>query len=177
MNKLLYSQSTQQVHPYPRNDGQPIIGLDPDYLVLTEVLTPPPTDYNTETQSISDSWNVDVDSLEYRQEWTVADLLPSPPVPNWDRLYAALMNSEPYQFALLKSTEIPNLASALSVVIDSIQYGIMRPDSQAAMPAFQSAVSLLMASLASVNQSFTLEQLAEVRAILDANNFQSVLLG
>jgi hypothetical protein len=172
--KLLYSQTTQQTYPYPRNDGQQIIGLDPDYLVLDRIETTPP-DYDA-TQSINSEWVVDVDLLEYRQEWTVTDLLPSPPVPDWDGLYSALMDSEPYQFALLKSTEIPNLASALSVVIDSIQYGIMRPDSQAAMPAFQSAVSLLMASLASVNQSFTLEQLAEVRGILDSNSFQSVLL-
>jgi len=83
MNKLLYSQSTQQIYSYPRNDGLPIVGLDPNYLVLTEVPTPPPTDYNTETQSISDSWNVDVDSLEYRQVWTVTDLPDSPPAPNY----------------------------------------------------------------------------------------------
>lgn len=80
MSKLLYSQSTKTIKPYPRLDDQPIAGLDPDYLVLDKVKVTP-ISYDPATQSISSTYVVDTELLEYRQEWTVNDL---PPVPDWD---------------------------------------------------------------------------------------------
>jgi hypothetical protein len=55
MAKLLYSQTTQQTYPYPRNDDAPIIGLDPDFLILERVETTPPT-YDPETEIITPNW-------------------------------------------------------------------------------------------------------------------------
>lgn len=80
MTKLLYSQSTQVIKPYPRLDDQPIAGLDPDYLVLDKVEVAPPS-YDPATQSLSSSYIIDIELLEYRQEWAVVDLSP---VPDWD---------------------------------------------------------------------------------------------
>jgi hypothetical protein len=89
MNKILYHQPTQQVVPYPRNDDQPVAGLSSDYLLLERVETTPPT-YDPETEIITPNWVVDLDALEYRQEWTVTSK-PSPePVPNWDGFNAAM---------------------------------------------------------------------------------------
>lgn len=79
MSKLLYSQSTQQIFGYPRSDGQPVIGLDPDFLVLTQVETVPPT--ITENQSLSSSYVVDEVALTYTQQWTITD---NPPAIDWD---------------------------------------------------------------------------------------------
>jgi len=80
MSKLLYSQSTQAIKPYPRLDDNPIAGLDPDYLVLEKVDVAP-ISYDSETQSLSFTYVVDLQTLQYRQEWTVNDL---PPTPDWD---------------------------------------------------------------------------------------------
>lgn len=76
--KLLYSQSIQQIYDYPRSDNQPVVGLDPDFLVLTRIDTTPPE--ITGNQSLSSTYVVDIPNLEYRQQWTVID---NPPVPDW----------------------------------------------------------------------------------------------
>jgi hypothetical protein len=90
MSKLLYSQSTQVIKPYPRLDDASIAGLDPDYLVLDKVEVAP-ISYDPATQSLSSTYVVDTDTLEYRQEWTVTDL---PPVPDWDS-FNTYMLSDP----------------------------------------------------------------------------------
>lgn len=79
MSKLLYSQSTQQTFGYPRSDDEPIVGLDPDFLVLTQVETTPPA--ITENQSLSSSYVVDTQALTYTQQWTIVD---NPPAIDWD---------------------------------------------------------------------------------------------
>jgi hypothetical protein len=86
MSKILYSQSTQQTFGYPRSDNEPIVGLDPDFLVLTQVETTPPE--ITESQSLSSSYEVDLDSLEYVQQWTVVD---NPLQPDWDGFNGAML--------------------------------------------------------------------------------------
>jgi hypothetical protein len=82
MMKILYSQSTQQIKPYPRLDDVPIVGLDPDYLVLFRVNTDPP-EYDTETEDLTSEYVVDIQRLEYRQEWTVTTK-PIVITPSWD---------------------------------------------------------------------------------------------
>ena len=81
--KLLYSKATQQTYPYPRNDDQPIIGLDPDYLILERIEATPPA-YDKETEIATPNWVVDVNALEYRQVWTVNEIPPAANEPNWD---------------------------------------------------------------------------------------------
>jgi hypothetical protein len=95
MSKRLYSQSTQQLKSYPRNDGGPIVGLDSDYLVLTQVNTTPP-EYDAETEVISSEFIVDTENLEYRQEWTVS---PKPVVvtPNWDGFNAYMLTDSMFK--------------------------------------------------------------------------------
>lgn len=72
--KVLYNTDSQSVVPYPRADDKPVVGLDPVYLVLTQVEAPAPS-----LTAIS-SWEVDLDSLEYRQAW----IEPTPPLPDPD---------------------------------------------------------------------------------------------
>lgn len=73
MAKILYSQSTQTTKSYPRTDDAPIVGLDSDYLVLTQVQTVPPV-HDPGTQTVSSQYVVDTNALEYRQEWTVSQI-------------------------------------------------------------------------------------------------------
>ncbi len=99
--------------------------------------------------------------------------------PNWDGLYQALMVSSAYQslatLALDPTTSIVDVP--LNKVVAAILYGIQRPDSIAAIPAFQSAVNLLLYVLAVNQLTLTSEQLIGVRQLLDANGFTSIQLG
>jgi len=96
--KLLYSQSTQSTYPYPRNDGQPIIGLDPDFLILEKLPVSPPT-YDEETEVITSNWEIDLDALEYRQEWTVTPKPTPEPIPNWDGFNATMLGDASFNLA------------------------------------------------------------------------------
>lgn len=116
MNKLLYSQSTQQVYGYNRLDGEDPVGLDPDILVLTMVDVDPPE--ITENQSLSSTYVADVDSLEARQVWTVVD---NPPAPNWPAFNGALLTN-PTFVAYQQSVGHP----AASAVLDA--YALVAKD-------------------------------------------------
>lgn len=93
MTKLLYSQSTHSTYSYPRNDDQPVVGLDPDYLVLNKLDTPPPP-YDPETETITNTYIVDVAALEYRQEWSVT---PLPPKADWDGFNAYMLSDATFK--------------------------------------------------------------------------------
>jgi len=73
--KVLYNTESQAVSAYPRSDDEPVVGLDPIYLVLVKIETPAPSPTAVPT------WEVDLDALEYRQSWTEPD--PTPPAPDW----------------------------------------------------------------------------------------------
>lgn len=72
MTKVLYSQSTQQIKPYPRIDNEPVIGLNPDYLVLTQIDTAPP--FIESHQKLISNYNINLNTLEYIQVWEIVDL-------------------------------------------------------------------------------------------------------
>jgi hypothetical protein len=108
--KILYSQLTQTTKPYPRTDEEPIVGLDPDYLVLTQVQTSPPS-YDPETQNIASQYVVDLSAGEYRQEWTVSDL---PLQPQWDAFNVYMLSDSTFKGYrdTVRSTD-PELNTAL----------------------------------------------------------------
>ena len=65
--KVLYNTESQAVSAYPRSDDEPVVGLDPVYLVLNKIEAPAPSPTAVPT------WEVDLDALEYRQFWTEPD--------------------------------------------------------------------------------------------------------
>jgi hypothetical protein len=176
MSKLLYSQSTQQTYPYPRNDDAPIIGLDPDFLVLERVETPPPT-YNPETEIITLTWVVDVEALEYRQEWVVTDK-PSPVVvPNWTGFYDGLIVSATYNHLLGLTVPYPSISGVMAVMGVSLLQGQSDPNNPSRLAALQAAVSAILSVLNALEIPLTTEQLTEVRGLLDGNGFNEITLG
>ena len=101
-----------------------------------------------------------------------------PVVLNWDGLYQGLMISDVYYYlAVVLGQQYSGIDGALDKTIDAIQYGIFKPDSVAAFPAFQSAINLLLYVLSEAGQSLSVEHLVSVRAVLDANGFQEIMLG
>lgn len=98
------------------------------------------------------------------------------PPPDWDGLYQTLMVSNVYYTLVGIGEQIDAVDGALDKTIDAIQYGIFKPDSVAAMPAFQSAINLLLLRLTNNGLGLSTEQIAEVRGVLDTNGFNSIQL-
>jgi len=71
--KLLYNTQTEQVLPWPRIDDEPIVGLDPSLLEMTVIESDRPV-YDPETQVLSQSDIVDVETQTVTRTWTVTDL-------------------------------------------------------------------------------------------------------
>lgn len=135
--KVLYFQSTQQVKDYPRLDDKPVQGLDPDYLVLLKVEAAPPN-YDPATETLAESWTVDLPSLEYRQGWAVE---PLPPVAQWTAFNTAMLSDADWtpwitQNSLLTSaTTMASLNQNLELLQTTIETAIAvlgQPDPVAA---------------------------------------------
>jgi hypothetical protein len=176
MYKLLYSQTTQQTHPYPRNDDAPIVGLDPDFLILEQVETTPPT-YDPETEIITPNWVVDITALEYRQEWVVSDKPVPEPVPNWTGFYDGLIVSQTYNHLLGLTVPYPSISGVMAVMGVSLLQGQSDPSNPSRLAALQAAVSAILSVLSALEISLTTEQLTEVRGLLDENGFNEITLG
>lgn len=116
MNKLLYSQSTQQRYGFNRLNNEDPAELDPDILVLTRVEADPPE--ITENQSLTFTYVVDVDSLEDRQVWTVTN---NPPAPNWDGFNEAILSNVEFNMTTGAVLQLaPSLALALPAALSQV---------------------------------------------------------
>ena len=110
------------------------------------------------------------------------EIIPDPepivetPSPDWDGLYISFMVSQSYQYLVQLELSVAQISVAMIKLIDAIQYGIVKPESPAALPAFQSSINLLFYTLEITGQSLGESILTEVRTILDSNNFQSITL-
>jgi hypothetical protein len=129
--------------------------------------------------SFSDSTKTILQAAYNRGDYEV---IPDPepinelPQPNWDGLYLTLMNSSVYADLVIIGQQLSGVDGALDKTIDAIQYGIFKPDSVAAFPAFQSAINLLMYVLMENQITLSTEQLQQVRGALDSNGFNSIQL-
>jgi hypothetical protein len=80
-NLALYDTLTAEIRGYPRHDDEPVEGLDPRYLVLRVVREPAPEP--GENQQVTQTRTVDLEALELRWGWSVVDLPPPAPEPDW----------------------------------------------------------------------------------------------
>jgi hypothetical protein len=81
MSKILYYTPTQTLCPYPRNDDEPVVGLDPDYEVFDIVQDAEPT-YDPATQYLTTTETIDTVAETVTYGWQINDLPPPPPPPD-----------------------------------------------------------------------------------------------
>lgn len=80
--KKLYDTTTQQIKDYPRADDAPVIGLDPRYVVLNVIETPPPEIAANETAvRIADLIDLNAGTLTWA--WRIDTLPPAPDYKIW----------------------------------------------------------------------------------------------
>ena len=112
-NHALFDTETGLVRDYPRQDNEPVAGLDPRYEVLQIVREPAPT-YDPASETRAETRTVNREAGEWRWGWEVAPLPPVPPQPNW-RTFKRTLLAHPAIRALLSSAMSEDLTAALSL--------------------------------------------------------------
>ncbi len=111
-NLALYDLQTEQIRDYPRADDEPVEQLDPRYVVLRVVreVAPEPGP----GQQINQTRTVDLEAREWRWGWSIEDLPPPSPQPDW-RSFKRHLLSHPAINALLGSGLTAAPAAAISL--------------------------------------------------------------
>jgi len=108
MPRLLLDRASGDLLRYPREDSEPVAGLDRDaaYVVVV-VREPEPTDYNPATHfpaplepvvDITDPDSADVNGTA-TYGWGLVPIVPPPPAPDWPTFQAELLQSASFAAA------------------------------------------------------------------------------
>lgn len=159
---VVWNEDTNRIQPYPREDDQPVIGLQqPPWYVLTVAYHPKPENegkYYTEKQRI------DRERFELHFEWEEHDL--PEPGPDYQSFYDAILGSSVYQAVVLAEGKTGDQAAAMTVFLGAIQETKNIKENRAAM---QGAIWLLLSEL-----QLTTAGLAELQAIMDETRMSPV---
>ena len=165
MNTLaLWDSIDQKILSYPRADDQPVVNLDPRYLVLRIVKEARPDD--VEGFTVRQRLTVDLEALEWRHGWELIELpSPAPPQPDYVGFYSDLLASATYQ-AVIQMPATAELARALAVFVSAIQDAMnYRVNTQ----AMQGAIWLLLGQVA-----LTDEHVAELTELMATHQLDLV---
>jgi hypothetical protein len=124
MTRILYSQSTATLHPYPREDDGPVVGLDPDYLELDLIQEPQPS-YDPATQRLDPTEVIDLEALTVTRGWELIELPPPAPIADWATFRGGLLIS-PEVAALMgaaRESGCEPAVTALPVALEKAQTG------------------------------------------------------
>ena len=92
MTKLLYNPTTDAISRYPRVDDEPVVGLDPSLVVLTEILPERPS-HDPATHYLEQTREIDLDAGTLTRGWLIRErppVEPMPPEPRWIEFGLAL---------------------------------------------------------------------------------------
>jgi len=160
-NLVLYDTETAQIRDYPRADDQPVVGLDPRYVVLRVVREPRPDP--GPDQQVSETRTVDLAAGEWQWSWVIEELPPPPsPGPEYAGFYAGLLASQVYGAVVATPGKSGDQAAAMTVFLGAIQDALNGRENQ---PAFQQAIWFLLGQL-----QLSAEGLAELQGLMDAHH-------
>lgn len=165
MNTLaLWDTINQKILSYPRADDEPVVNLDPRYLVLRIIKEDKPD--APEGFTVRQRMTVDLDALEWRHGWELIELpAPAPPQPDYVGFYSDLLASATYQ-AVIQMPATAELARALAVFVSAIQDAMnYRVNPQ----AMQGAIWLLLGQVA-----LTDEHVAELTELMATHHLDLV---
>ena len=106
---VLWNTESGEIRPYPRADGEPVVGLaQPPYRVLVVVRRPAPT-INSATEIAVPVQIIDEESSSYVHDWRI---VPIPPQPDWATFKAALLTHPAVGELLVLAGSEPATATA-----------------------------------------------------------------
>ena len=134
MTRLLLDRATDTLQPYPRQDDEPVAGLDRNaYQVVEVVREPEPADYDPATHfpaplepvvTIDDPDSDDCNGTA-TYGWGLVAFVPPPPVPDWATFRSGLLIS-PDVAALMGAARMAGCepgVTALPVALEKAQQG------------------------------------------------------
>lgn len=123
MPRLLYDTLASTLHPYPRADDEPVLGLDPRYLEM-DVLQQPAPSYDPATHQLQPTEDIDTAARTVTRGWTVVELPPPVPSPDWSRFKAAILSNTAINAALAQALPLaPAAATALAPTLLQCEQG------------------------------------------------------
>lgn len=109
--KLLYNQSTATLHSYPRQDDEPVVGLDPEYLELVVIQAERPS-YDPATRRLEPTETIDTQARTVTRGWELIEL-PSPaPAPDWATFKSTALNSTTLNAIVAEAFQAAPVAAA-----------------------------------------------------------------
>jgi hypothetical protein len=117
MPRILVNRATNQLSPYPRDDDEPVVGLDRNESYVVEVVREPEPEYDPDVFSlqpleaiitISDPDGADANGT-VTYGWELIELPPvvtPPPPPDWPAFLAALLQSATFGAAQIGAQQI-----------------------------------------------------------------------
>jgi hypothetical protein len=127
MTKLLYNTITTQLLAYPRQDDEPLVGLDPAMVVLELVEQAAPA-HNPATHQLEQTDTIDLDTHTVQREW-IAKPLPAQTLieANFIGFYEAI-STDPGVNSMLGSVlaAVPALYGGLIVGLSRVSEGDTR---------------------------------------------------
>jgi hypothetical protein len=137
--KLLYDTITSALVAYPRDDDEPVIGLDPRYLEMTVIQDPQPS-YDPATEQLTSTEAIDTEGQTVTRGWAISPLPAPEPVPDWATFKTALLSSPAANAALAAAmTSAPAAALALPAALIAAADGRGPSDFHACWDAQQQA--------------------------------------
>lgn len=126
--KLLYDTTTEQIKPYPRQDDEDVVGLDPLILSM-QVIEQPKPDLNAATQYLERTEAIDLAKRIVTRSWKLAELPPPPPAEvTMIRLKDALIDAGLFQQITSAINGIENANQRLKAQIRWASSGPVRRD-------------------------------------------------
>lgn len=122
--KLLYNKLTAALHPYPRADDNPVIGLDSCYLEMSLLQQPQP-EYDSATHWLEPTEAINLEALTVTRGWRLVALPPPNPVPDWATFRGQLLISEGVAqlMAAARAAGREPAVTALPLVLERAQSG------------------------------------------------------
>ena len=94
--KIFYDTETQRLVPYNRSDDEPVVGLDPRYLVLDLIQQEKP-EHDPATHYLRRTEAIDLDNLQVTRGWELGAHEPMPVVVSFRALAFVLNEAGLYQ--------------------------------------------------------------------------------
>ena len=94
--KILYDTQTQSLKTYPRSDDEPVVGLDPRYLVLSLIQQEKP-EHDSATHYLRRTEAIDLDNLQVTRGWELVAHEPLPVIVSFRALAFVLNEAGLYQ--------------------------------------------------------------------------------
>jgi hypothetical protein len=136
--QTLYNTETQMFHPYPRADGDEIIGLDSVYQIYTLKIEPQPN-YDAATQFLQSAEVINHEANTVTRFWQIEQIVPMPATKLQARVWLIRNGIDPANIPAIIEASFPPGAERLEA--------LERWNSAATIPFNHPLVAVIAASL------------------------------